>query len=186
VPAGHRYVGSWAQMSRDHIFYVDMDGDGTKEVFSEINGVWNRVTVWSEAGAALASANFGPGERIPTRNVRDVDVTDFNGDGKQEIVVALSGGLVVALDNQCNRVWSRRLDSPPTVLMAVTPKQATTPVIVVGCEDGTVAVLDTAGELTGLDTISGRPVEIGPITLGKGTPGVLISTNKGAVKAFAF
>jgi len=47
-------------MSRSHIFYEDLDGDGTKEAASEINGVWNRVTVWN-ARAAAVQRQFGAG-----------------------------------------------------------------------------------------------------------------------------
>ena len=116
VPAGHTYIGGWASMSRKHIFYEDLDADGTREVISEINGTWNRVTVWNENGAALYNANFGPGNRIPSQNMRDLDVGDLDGDGKKEILAATSKGFVVALDARCNRVWTRRLHSPPTVL----------------------------------------------------------------------
>ena len=63
-------------MNRHHLFYEDLDGDGSKEVISEINGTWNRVTVWSAGGRALYDASFGPGERTPARNMRDLDVGD--------------------------------------------------------------------------------------------------------------
>jgi hypothetical protein len=41
-----------------HILYEDMDGDGTKEVVSETNGTWNRVTVWDVNGTALATTGL--------------------------------------------------------------------------------------------------------------------------------
>ena len=80
---------------------------------SEINGTWNRVTVWSEDGRALHNVHLGPGERIPTDNVRDFDVVDLDGDGRKTLLTALSGGLILALNHRCERVWSRRLPSPP-------------------------------------------------------------------------
>ncbi|MCX6910283.1 MAG: hypothetical protein NTY01_19870, partial [Verrucomicrobia bacterium] len=43
-------------------------------------------------------------------------VDDLDGDGKKEIVVALSNGLVVALNHRCEKLWSKRLSSPPVVL----------------------------------------------------------------------
>ena len=44
----------------------------TKEVISETNGTWNRVTVWRADGRALYDASFGPGERIPAKNMREL------------------------------------------------------------------------------------------------------------------
>jgi len=182
VPSGHVRVSGWACMSRDHIFYVDMDGDGEKEVVSEINGTWNRVTVWNKAGGALYSANFGPGGAIPTRNVRDLVITDLEGDGKREIIVALSSGLVLALDNQCNKLWSVRMPSPPKVMLATA--HAGGPAIYVGCEDGTVAVLDKTGGLVNLDKVSGAPTRISELDGAGGASLVVIATSKGEVKGF--
>jgi hypothetical protein len=42
-----------------------------------------------------------------------MDVADLNGDGKKELVVGISEGLVVALSNECQRMWSTRVPSPP-------------------------------------------------------------------------
>ncbi|MBT4817897.1 MAG: VCBS repeat-containing protein, partial [Lentisphaerae bacterium] len=94
VPAGHTYVTGWSTMSRNHLYIQDIDADGSLEVVSEINGFWNRVTVWNADGSARHNAQFGPGERIPKRNVRGVALADLNGDGKQEILVVLKKGLL--------------------------------------------------------------------------------------------
>ena len=174
VPAGHTYIGGWASMSRKHILYEDLDGDGAKEVISEINGTWNRVTVWNENGAALYNANFGPGNRIPAQNMRDLAIGDLNGDGKKEILAATSKGLVVALDARCNRVWTRRLHSPPTVLAYLRANEASW--VVTGCEDGSIIVLDGSGEVRGLGRVSGKPTRI--LRIGDG---VVIGTDAGEV-----
>ncbi len=178
VPSGHTYVGGWACMSRKHIFYDDLDGDGKKEIASEINGTWNRITVWSDTGAPLYNAQFGPGSPIPTQNIRDLDMTDLDGDGKKELVTATSGGLVVALNARCEKVWAKRLPSPATVLKCV--KNET----FVGCEDGTVAVLNNQGELIRSDKIAGRPTNIETTTNATNEPLLVLVTDKGEVKAF--
>ncbi|NSW56073.1 MAG: VCBS repeat-containing protein [Armatimonadetes bacterium] len=183
VPAGHVYVGSWAQMTRDHIFYVDMDGDGKREVVSEINGVWNRVTIWDGAGNALFNANFGPGNSIPARNIRDLDVADLDGDGKQEILVALSSGLVVALNHRCEKLWSTRSPSPPTVLAAFGASDGVPGTIFVGCENGSTRVLDAAGSAQMQGKVDGRPVSI--LKAGAGRErAVTVGTSKGQVARF--
>ena len=175
VPSGHSNIGGWACMSRKHIFYDDIDGDGRKEVVSEINGTWNRVTVWAGDGAPLHSVNFGPGPSIPAENIRDLDIADLNGDGKKEILVATSGGLVVALDHRCTKFWARRLLSPPTVMQCIDVEGVSR--IIVGCEDGTVVVLDGRGEVIRADRVTGRPTCIERLN-----GGVVLATDEGEVK----
>lgn len=182
VPAGHTYVGGWANMSRDHIFHGDLDADGTKEIVSEINGSWNRITVWNEDGTALYNAQFGPGKPIPYRNMRDVDLADLNGDGKMEIITATSEGLVVALDAKCQKVWSTRLQSPATVLKAVAqPGKA--PVVVIGCEDGSVLWMDAQGVAQRAGKLGSSPTKVELVTTAAG-PLVLMGTAQGEVAGF--
>ena len=59
VPSGHTDVRGWTATNRTRTLYEDMDGDGTREVAGGINGVWNRVSVWSADGTALYNAQFG-------------------------------------------------------------------------------------------------------------------------------
>ena len=155
VPDGHTNIGGWACMSRKHIFYGDLDGDGRKEVVSEINGTWNRVTVWSEDGRALHNVHLGPGQRIPADNVRDFDVFDLDGDGSKELLAALSGGLILALDHRCEKLWSRRLPSPPAVMAALGAEGGAR--VAAGCEDGTLVVLDAVGDVVRSGRLDGRP-----------------------------
>ncbi len=81
---------------------------------------------------------------------RHVFVEDLDGDGKQEV----AGGLALALNHRCEKVWSKRLPAPPTVLACVrSPK----PWIAAGCEDGTLIALDGKGEVSGMGRTQGRP-----------------------------
>ncbi len=185
VPSGATYVPGWSSMNRRHIFYEDLDGDGVKEVISEVNGTWNRVTVWQADGKALYDASFGPGDRIPAMNMRDIDIADLDADGRKEILVATSSGLIVVLDNQCRKLWTKRLASAATVMKCVTPKSSDTPWVVIGCEDGTVVVLDGRGEVIRSGKMHGRPVCIDEFAASSVGSMVLLATNKGEVKAFS-
>ena len=157
VPAGHTMVGGWTQQNRTGIVYEDMDGDGTRELVTATNGIWNRVTVFNDQGAPLFNAQFGPGEsNRPYSTMRDLAVADLDGDGDREIIVAIADGLVVTLDHECHKVWATRLPSPPTQLEAITPPGAELPVILAGCEDGTVVRLSGAGEIVALGSAGGR------------------------------
>lgn len=185
VPPGATYVGGWSAMNRHHLFYEDMDGDGTNEVISEINGNWNRVTVWSATGKALHDASFGPGDRIPAKNMRDLDIADLDGDGKKEIVTATARGLVVALDNKCNKLWATRLPSPPTVMKCAALEGEARSWIVVGCENGSVLALDGKGNPVRSAAINGWPTCVDVLRLSNARPMVLIASDKGEVRGFA-
>ena len=152
VPEGHTDIGGWACMSRDHIFYADVDGDGQPEVVSEINGTWNRITVWAADGTPRYNLQLGPGDVIPARNVRDLELVDVNGDGFPEILAALSSGLVLVVNGRCEPLWSRRLTSPPVLLSGM----AGTGQVLVACEDGAVLVLDGTGTPLAQQRIAGR------------------------------
>jgi hypothetical protein len=184
VPSGHSFVGGWTAQNRTGLVYEDLDGDGKKEVATAINGTWNRVTVYSEGGQPLYNAQFGPGASNALRaQMRDMDVADLDGDGKKETVVGISEGLVVALSNQCRKVWSTRLASPPVSLRCVKPTGGKLPWIVVGCDDGAVAALDAKGSLVRLGEITGRPTHALALETSP-EPLVVLATDKGEVKGF--
>ena len=179
VPPGHTFIPGWQTMTRRHLFYEDVDGDGRREVVSEVNGSWNRVSVWAEDGTPLHNVNLGPGENVPALNVCDLDLIDLDGDGRKEILVATSGGLVLALDCRCRKLWTRRLPSPPTVLCCVAAKGGCR--VVAGCEDGTLFVLDGEGEIVRTGGIAGRPTCIERVE-----DGVVVATDRGEIKAWKF
>jgi hypothetical protein len=170
-------------MSRSHLFCEDLDGDGTPEVLSEINGSWCRVTVWNGSGKALYNAQFGPGAAAHAKNILDLDIADLDGDGKQEILVALKDGLVVALNHKCERLWSRRMPAAPAVLKCFAGKDVPAAVVVVGCQDGTVWTLDAKGVPVRQARLDSVPVTINAFR-GTAGPGVLFATDKGQVKGY--
>lgn len=160
VPEGHTHVPGWAAMNREHIFFEDFDGDGEKEIMTEINGVWNRVTVWRTDGTAEYDASFGPGKSIPYVNMRDIDTGDLTGDGVPDIAVATVDRLVVALTGTCGKLWSKRLGFVPTVLACITPSGGQLPWIVIGGEGGNVLVLDARGTAVRKAILPDTPAKI--------------------------
>ncbi|MBI2301215.1 MAG: VCBS repeat-containing protein [Armatimonadetes bacterium] len=178
VPAGHTYVGGWASQARKHLFYTDLDGDGTKEVASEVNGSWNRVSVWDVNGVPLCNAQFGPGNPIPAENITDIDLSDLDGDGKQEIVLSLSRGLVVALSSHCERRWSLSLPSAPWRLQAVGRQ------VLVGCADGSVYLLDGEGTVKQAGKLDSRPLFMDKLPTADGRTLVIVATEKGTMAGF--
>ena len=181
---GSHTTSAAGPQNRTAVFHEDIDGDGTKELATAINGTWNRVTVYSDKGVPLYNAQFGPGRSsAPRAQMRDMDVADLDGDGKKELVVGISEGLVVALDGKCQPIWSTRLPSPPVSLRSITPPGAKTPQVVVGCDDGAVAAFDEKGKLIRLGKVAGRPAHIVPLQTSTG-PLAVVATDQGEVKAF--
>jgi hypothetical protein len=182
VPAGHTFVGGWTAQNRTALVYEDLDGDGQQEVATAINGTWNRVSVYSAQGQPLANAQFGPGSSSePRAQLRDMDAADVNDDGKQELVVATADGLVVVLDHQCRRLQSHRLPSAPVSLRCVAATAPHAQWIVVGCDDGTVAVLDSAGQVSALGKVTGRPVHLQVLTTPAGHV-LVFATDQGEIQ----
>lgn len=175
VPSGHTHVGGWMDQTRHHIFVDDLDGDRKKELVSEITGAWNRVTVWDLQGKPLHNVQFGPGARDGGRDIRDLDLGDLDGDGKKEIVVALSSGLVVALNHRCEKLWSRRLGNPPAVL------KVTGNSVVVASDNGGVLLLDGRGSIVNQSKLNGRPSFIQKLA---SPPLVVVASERGEIKAF--
>ncbi len=173
VPAGHTHVSGWMDQTRHHIFVEDLDGDGKKEVVSEITGAWNRVTVWDLQGKPLHNVQFGPGARDGGRDIRDLDLGDLDGDGRKEIVVALSKGMVVALNHRCEKLWSKKLSSPVAVLKVAGNS------VVVASDDGGVRVLNARGAVVSQGRLNGRPTCIQKLA-----SLVAVASEKGEVKAF--
>ena len=180
VPKGHTYIGGWSSMNRHHLFFEDFDGDGENEVMSEINGSWNRVSVWDTSGAPKYDVSFGPGDRIPALNIRDMDTADLDGDGMPEILVAEKSGLVVALTGKCERLWGVNVGGAPVLMNAVTPADGGGPVIVVALEDGTVKVLDGTGALLKQGNVEGEPVCLEKLGDGR----VALALDSGTVAVF--
>ena len=181
---GHTNVGGWMVINRPHILPADIDGDGTPEVVSSFNGAWNRVTVFTNHGKAVANAQFGPGAKSrfqPTIN--DMAIVDLDGDGDREIVVALSYGMLVVLDHQCRPVWSKRMPHPPLLVRGM-PTPNGTARLAVACANGNVDVLGPTGDPLQTTCVSGRPTCL-HLQLGASGVRMTIGTAKGQLKVCA-
>jgi len=181
VPNGHANIGGWTAMNRPFTFYTDLDADGAREVISAINGVWNRVTVWDAAGRARHNVQFGAGEKAPAVTISGMDVSDIDGDGKQEVLVAKQPArMVVALDSALGKRWSTMLPSEPTALRAL-PSEGGKAVVVAACADGSVICLDATGSPVAAARVEGRPVAA--VRLGGGaSAAIAIATDAGDVQ----
>ena len=184
VPSGHSHVSGWTAQNRTALVLADLNGDGKREVATAVNGTWNRVTIYSEEGQPLYNAQFGPGaSSAPRAQLRDMDVADLDGDGKKELVTAVSEGLVVALGHQCQKLWSTRTSSPPLSLQCIQRPGERTSSIVVGCDDGTVALLDARGANCRLGKMTGRPTHIRTVQTPAG-PLAVLATDRGELAGF--
>lgn len=185
TPPGHSYVGGWTAQQRTALTAADLDGDGKTEVITCVNGTWNRVTVYSQEGEALYNAQFGAGaSNTPYAQMRDMEVADLDGDGKQEIVVGTYERLLVALDGQCRKVWSRLLPAAPRRIQAIAAADGAGSRLVVGCEGGQVLTLSGSGEILSQGKVDGVPVERLLLDTPEG-PRVVFGTDQGTVATLA-
>jgi len=173
VPEGHTFVNGWMVMNRLDNFYADLDGDGKKEIVSAINGIWNRVTVYSETGKPMYNVQIGPGSTAPRSNIRMMDVGDISGGKEPEVILGLSSGHVNVLNGQLKTIWSRQLSSPPVVVKLMKGKGMNW--LCTGSEDGTILAIDAVGNVLKRGNVKGRPVDVQLMQTPKGAMAVIIS-----------
>jgi hypothetical protein len=114
-----------------------------------------------------------------------LDVADLDGDGKKEIVVATAGGMIAALDCQCQKLWAKRLTSPPTGIKALPARDPRQKQILVGCEDGSVLVLVDRGTPVRGARLTGSPTDIVALETDAGIIAIL-ATDGGQVAGYRF
>ncbi len=181
VPAGHTYVGGWDAINRYDNVLIDLDGDGNREVVSAINGIWNRISIYTEEGKSLYNAQIGPGIKGARTNIRAMDTGDLYGDGKQKIITGLSTGFVTVFDEKAGKVWAKAFSSPPVVVKMVRGSGQNW--ICVGCEDGTVVAMDKIGNITRESNVTGKPSNLCIMNTPEGKIAVF-TTESGEVAGF--
>ena len=146
-PPDALHFPSWGGINRTGIETADLDGDGSLEVISGLNGVWNRIIVWDTNGKPLREVSFGPGyslekmaygeQRLEKRFLSDVKILNENNSNK---IAASTPDGVIMFDHQLKKIWCRKLPAPPLVMAT---GQAG---IAVGCEDGFLGLIDFSGK----------------------------------------
>lgn len=100
----------------------------------------DNVYVFHPNGRLQWSSNVG-GE------VNGLAVDDFDGDSETEVAAGTSSGYLTLLDHRGNRRWWRRLPGGIAAVEKSLAGQAGDPVIVAGCDQGTLAVYTGRGDL---------------------------------------
>ena len=135
------------------------------------------MTVWSETGKALYDASFGPGNRIPARNIRDLEIADLDSDGRKEILVGLANRLLVVLDNQCRRKWSINLESPPELV------KGQKGMLFIALKNGQIQLRNSGGKLVKAGAVKGRPMHMTAYER-EGSAYLCVGTDQGELSTF--
>ena len=180
-PEGHEHLQAWGTMNHLHLFYEDFDGDGVKELLSETNGAWNRVSIWAADGTPKFDVSLGPGVRSTKRYVRDLAVGDLIQDGGKEIVVVTASKMAVGLTGRCEKLWGSRLPALPTVAWIGSKGKKEDARVFIGCEKGAVCILDAQGNHVATSEVQGTPSCILGFWDAEGRPSVVLGTDQGQV-----
>lgn len=154
LPSGHTPIAGWSSMNCQDLIVADLEGDGNQEVVMDVNGSWNRVCVYAADGTPRWAQSFGPSLKYPYRHMRGVVVADLEGDGKCGVVAATRDRIVTAFNAAGGQQWVLRLGSAPWCM--TTAAVAGGARVIVGCEDGTVVIIDSTGKPVGRCKLESR------------------------------
>ena len=148
-PPGCLYSPSWAGINRTGITAVDLDRDGQLKIVCGLNGIWNRIIVWTADGKPVREVSFGPGDslKVPAygkeRQERRFlcDVLVVTAPQGNRIVGAAADALVL-FDRNLRKLWSRPLPAPPVVTAVWADG------IVTGLRNGQLCFYTLEGRLT--------------------------------------
>jgi hypothetical protein len=190
MPQGHTFINGWMSINRFYNFLADIEGNGKPEIISAFNGIWNRITIYTEDGKPIHNIQIGPGSAPPVNikntseaNIRMMDVGDLISNGRQlEIMAGLSTGEINVFDNKAQLLWSKHLPNPPTVLKLI-KGFGSKPWLFVGTENGMLMALDAEGKVIRQEKISGKPIDVQVLQTDEG-PMVIIITEKGEVRGY--
>jgi len=138
---GFTNMHSWLMRGMAGLRVTDLNGDGAEEVVYMLSGHWNELRVYSADGKPLWMKFFGPDKHTGVPFMTALDVADLTGSGRKEVVVGTKLGWVTAFDHQGAQLWRRHFENGIASL-AISEKGRK---IVVGCDDGLVALLDENG-----------------------------------------
>jgi len=93
--------------------------------------------------------------------------------------------MIVALDCRCQKLWARRLASPPTVIKAVPARGSRETQILVGCEDGSVLALADRGTPVRSARLTGSPTDVVALETDAAIIAIL-ATDRGQVAGYRF
>jgi hypothetical protein len=167
---------AWLQRGLGMVRVADVNGDGKEEIIYTLNGHWNELRVYDNSQKPLWMKSFGP-DKLGTGLMKGLAVIDIHSDGKMGIVVGTKTGWVIAFDHAGILLWQQNFPSSVTSMAS----NAARSVVVVGCEDGTVALLDVSG----IRLNNGRVR--GPVNqVAFAADGVLVGSSTGHVVKFPF
>lgn len=85
-----------------------------------------------------------------------IALAELDGSGQKAILTASADGWVVALNHQCQKIWSQHLAAVPVTLKTLNTGAETR--IIIACENGAIYVLNRQGDTVATAQVSGKPV----------------------------
>jgi len=165
---------AWLQRGVSGLETADLDGDGSDEVVYTLSGHWNELRVYEGSGAIRWMKFFGP-DKAGGTFMSALQLADLDGDGLKEILAGTKMGWLHVFDRRGNLLWQRRFDSGIAALTA----RGDTQRVAVGCEDGSLLLLDGAGNILAAGNLGGAVRRV------VNTPrGVIAGSATGLVRAY--
>ncbi len=146
----------YSSVGRNSLVAAPLAKGDPVELVGDFNGALNRLGIWSRDGKIIRDVNFGPGfradsgmygrESLRNTNFRGLAVADFDGNGEAEIAVAYNRSRLFFFNRELKLQKLLVLPANPTLLAAV-ERAGATPLLAVGCFDGSLLLVNGRGEI---------------------------------------
>lgn len=148
---GFTNMHSWLMRGLAGLRVADINGDGSEEVIYTLSGHWNELRVYNAAGTPLWMKYFGPDKNTGAPFMTALELADLDGDGRKEVLIATRHGWLIAFDHLGTQIWQRHFESGISRVSISEQNQK----IAVGCDDGSLALLDNVGKQLAVGQMSG-------------------------------
>ncbi|MGE4563950.1 MAG: hypothetical protein AB7F32_03690, partial [Victivallaceae bacterium] len=175
-------------IGRNNLKVVELVPGQGRRLVGDFNGTVNRIQVRKLDGKVEREIDLGFGIRafggIPygktmlrNTNVRGLELPDFEGKGTKSVAVAFNRNFVAAFTPELASRFYTALPADPLLLTTIPGKTGDR--LAVACNDGAVAVIDGAGNITAQGRVEGRPT-----MLSSDGGKLLVGTERGEIVAF--
>ncbi len=151
IAPGFTNMHAWLQRGLSGLRVADIDNIGGDEVILTLSGHWNELRVYDANGKIRWMQFFGPDKKGIIPFFTALETMDLTGDGSKEVIVGTKKGWLMVFSSAGTLLWQRPFAGGVTCLSVNDEKR----LLVVGCDDGSLVLLDADGRQRSIGKMAG-------------------------------